>query len=183
MKKVLVLTLALVLAVTTVSASVIQIGPAATYKNDISNIGESHSYNDFGIGADLRINIPYFQVKALGSIGTDFQESFSAATLIGANIRLAQGPIEFAIGPAIGVDFRHTKEEGWTFNGYSSSEFENLLKASGIQWHASFGVNFGGIGVGLSAYVPTSGTIQKNLNLAPVWDKTKVSLSVLFNLL
>ncbi len=52
----------------------------------------------------------------------------------------------------------------------------------GVKWHASFGVNFSRLGLNVSAYVPTEGTIGKDLNLAPEWDKTKVSVSLLFNL-
>ncbi len=182
MKKAIALLLVVAVSLAALSASVLQLGPTVTYKNDISEIGDKHTYNDFGVGADLRLNVPYVQIKALATIGTDFQKSFSAATLAGVNLRLVQGPIEFAIGPAFGIDFRHSKEDGWTFNDYKSDEFSNIFKSMGVKWHASFGVNFSHLGLNLSAYVPTSGTIGKDLNLAPEWSKTKVAVSLLFNL-
>ena len=183
MKKLIVFSLIIALAVASVSAAIIQIGPTATYKDTVKDItsGETLSYSDFSLGADVRINIPYVQIKALGTIGTDFRTSFSAATIAGLNLRLVQGPIEFAIGPAVGIDFI-CKEGEWRFNGYEASDFANAFKASNLQYHASFGVNIASFGLNISAYVPTSGTFSKDFDAAPVWDNSKVTLSFLFNL-
>ena len=185
MKKLTVFALVLVVMISSAAASVIQLGPTATYKNTVTELtsGNPVSYNDFGLGADVRINVPYVQLKVLGSIGTDFQKSFSAATAVGLNLRLVQGPIEFAIGPAVGIDFLYNKAEGWTFNGYEASDFANAFKASNLQYHASLGINIASFGLSLSAYVPTSGTFCSDFNAAPLWDQSKVSLSFLFNLL
>lgn len=183
-KKLIALTLVIAIAASSVFASVIQIGPTATYKNTVTELtdGSPITYKDFGLGADVRLNVPYVQVKVLGSIGTDFQKSFSAATAVGLNLRLVQGPIEFAIGPAVGIDFLYNKDEGWKFNGYSASDFTNALKASNLQYHASFGVNIASFGLSISAYVPTNGTFSSDFNAAPAWDRSKVSFSFLFNL-
>lgn len=184
MKKLIVFSLVLAIAASSVFASVIQIGPTATYKGTVKDMtsGETLSYSDFSLGADVRINVPYVQIKALGTIGTDFRSSFSAATILGLNLRLVQGPIEFAIGPAVGVDFL-CKGGSWSFNGYEASDFANAFKASNLQYHASFGVNISKFGLNISAYVPTGGTFSKDFDAAPIWDNSKVTLSFLFNLL
>lgn len=185
MKRIVVLALILTLTLTAAFASILQVGPAFTYKGNASNLVKEEelkklSIDDFGVGADLRVNVFFLQLKATGTVGTNFSSTFNAATIASVNLRFAPSFFDIAIGPAVGLDIAHRDDE-WTFNGVKLDDGFNILNSSKLYYHASLGFNVGLIGINVTAYLPTTGTFKESFSMKPAWQDTRVMASVLFN--
>ena len=162
----------------------IQLGAIADYGvgfNDddfIDGLGEIENY---GFGAEARINLfnwVSIDVPATFSFGDDV--AIATRPSLNINIPVASF-LDIAVGMGTELGFQNAGET-WTMNGVALDKGLDALKASPLFYRGALTANIGFLSVGLSAAVPTKGTFT-NFDMAPLWESTRVSASLLLNIL
>ena len=89
-KKILALMIVIALAISSAfAAPLIQLGPSVSYEKQVwdgENVvlpGEELSFADFGVGADLRVNLGLMQLAAFADCGMPFGDEIDAITMSG----------------------------------------------------------------------------------------------------
>ncbi len=172
-------------------ASLLQIGPSFTYNKPMvdSSFEDFKEFNSSNIsfGGDFRLNILKFQLAAKAGIGFLVGGDTNALTLntnLTLNARFTLSIFEILLGLGTNMDFMYVGEsKTWFLNGLDFDNFSDALGKSQLIYRAGLGFNFGKVGLGFEAIIPTNGTFTEDFTLLPDWDSTKISASVLFSFL
>lgn len=193
-KKVAVLFLVLTIVLSGAFAkNTIQIGPSVTWNRPASEFDgvdftqEFTNVNNFTFGADVRLNLGYFQLATQAGIGGLMGGDAKALTFntnATANLKFDISILELFFGAGANMDIARWKDNGtWTVNNGTFDDFADALSRSNLIYRAGLGLNLGFLGLNLQAIVPTKGTFQDEVKdiFTPVFESTKVTASVLFN--
>lgn len=186
MKKIIVLLLVLVLAVSTSFAALIQIGPTARFSGDITNLEEYKDVTNYDFGADARVNLGPLGVAANVLFGKENDNQLVFNSIITANLRLDLSIVDFSIGAGYSLPIVYDKETGnITVDGQPIDKTLDVFKESQLLARASVGVNLGGLGVSADYKIPFDTVVsyvtgeEKDLKS---FEKGNVAISMLINL-
>lgn len=188
MKKLCTVLLIFAVVISSVFANnVLQLGPSFTWNKPVVEIPESvenFDMNNLLFGADVRLNLGFFQLATQAGIGGAFgdADAVSFNTNATANLRFAASFFEIFIGTGVNMDFMYWKDaDQWTLNGLTFDNAGEAFASSNLIYRAGLGLNFGFLGLNFQAIVPTEGTFRKDFSMMPLWENTKITASVLFN--
>lgn len=195
-KKIMSLMLVLAIAVSgAFAAPLLQFGPTLFYNNQVwdsenSEIilpeGFADIKENIGLGADLRINLGMLQLAAFADCGMPFGKDLSVLTVSGGvsvNTVLSIAFLDAFVGAGAHVDSAYSFDsKEWAFNGGEFTNVGELFKSSSLFYRGGASINIGLFGVSVFADIPTSGTFGSSINLKPLFEQTKVSASLLFNI-
>ena len=166
-------------------ASILQIGPSVTYNKMVFNgEGDASGLKDisnYGFGADVRLNVYFLQVDAIGTYSKGADNSHIISTTPTANLLLKLGPIDLTAGIGPKLDFKRDSAGKWTMNGQDIYNFGDSFMHAKLAYRAGVTANMGLIGLGVSYTVPTEGTFS-NFKAMPDFKSGTFGVSVLFNL-
>lgn len=185
MKRISILLITLLIAVSTISAApIFQIGGIASYHAPMKDISAKDALvpSNFGIGADMRISygIISLDIPATYSLG-DGKNAFDIMPTVNVNIPIS-GVVDIAAGAGLGWNF--TNKDGiWTMNGSENFMGLDFFRESKLVYRLAFTVNIGHVSIGAAYLLPTKGNI-KDINLAFDCDfsKAHLQLAVLYNI-
>ena len=79
-------------------------------------------------------------------------------------------------------DFEYNQgNKTWYINGYDMGQFEKAIYGASLDYRLALTFNLGSVSIGATAFFPMDGNFEK-LSPMPKWEETRVSLSVLFNI-
>lgn len=191
MKKLCTVLLVLGLVLSSIFANnILQVGPSFTWNKPVVQFDElPEDMKDFDInnlmfGADVRLNMGFFQLATQAGIGGAFGDASAVSfnTNATANLRFAPAFFEIFIGAGVNMDFMYFKDaKQWTLNGQTFDNAGDAFARSSLIYRAGLGLNMGFLGLNVQAIIPTQGTFKENFSMMPLWENTKVTASVLFN--
>lgn len=189
MKRLIVISMMVLVFAGSAFASVIQIGPSVTYNKAVTDIKLNEeelkdlNFNNLIFGADVRLNVPYFQLAVQGGLGSSWGDlqNFTLSANATANVRFTLSVFELFLGAGMNMDFMKNGDT-WLINGNDLSDAGSAFGHSQLIYRGGVGLNIGFIGVSLQAMVPTNGTFVEDFTMVPNWKATKFTASVLFNL-
>ncbi len=192
-KKILALMIVIALAISSAfAAPLIQLGPSVSYEKQVwdgENVvlpGEELSFADFGVGADLRVNLGLMQLAAFADCGMPFGDEIEAITMSGGvslNTVISLAFLDVFAGAGAHVEVVHDLEsKSWVFNGNKFESFGDFMKTCSLFYRGGATINIGMLGVSVFADVPTSGTFSSDFSFKPIFEGTKVSASLLLNI-
>lgn len=162
----------------------IQLGGIVDYGKSVSEEDFAEGFkaiSNYGFGAEARFNL--FSWVSIDIPATfRFGDDFTISTRPSLNLNIpALSFLDIALG--LGTNLAFTSgDDGWTMNGMQFSDGLDALMNSSLFYRGAVTFNLAVVSIGLSAEVPMEGTFN-SFGMAPVWDFTRVSASVLFNLL
>ena len=193
MKKIIALVLLVSIAVAgAFAAPLIQFGPSVSYEKQVwdgENViipGEEISVQDFGIGADVRINLGLIQVAAFADCGSPIGQDFDVISMSGGvslNTVISLAFIDVFAGAGAHLNAAvDLNSKTWTFNGTAFDSFGDLAKTCSLFYRGGATINIGLFGLSVFADIPTAGTFADGFTLKPSLENTKVSASLLLNI-
>lgn len=183
-KKILLAFLLVMFACSSIFAtSWIQLGAVADYGKAVTDEDFAEGFKsieNYGFGAEGRINLFNWVSLALPTT-FQFGESFSFDFKPSVNLNI---PISFVdIAAGIGTELSFAKVgDAWRVNGFALGKGLRALKYSNLFYRGAVTFNIGVLALGMAAEVPTNGSLA-DFDMAPNWDQTRISASVLLNLL
>lgn len=191
MKKAIIILLVLVVSVSGLFAALIQVGPSARYKGDITNFEEYKDISNYEFGAEARVNISAFSLAANVLFGQDVPSNIDYFnTIITANLRAEFAIFEFGIGAGFDLPIIWKKTTGEVLVDINNEarpieKFYEVFNNSDVLLRASAGVNLGGLGIAADYKLPWS-TIQKYFQNKEDTIETvkngRVSVAILLNI-
>ena len=191
MKKAIIILLVLVVSVSGLFAALIQVGPSARYKGDITNFEEYKDISNYEFGAEARVNISAFSLAANVLFGQDVPSNiYYFNTIITANLRAEFAIFEFGIGAGFDLPIIWKKTTGEVLVDINNEarpieKFYEVFNNSDVLLRASAGVNLGGLGIAADYKLPWS-TIQKYFQNKEDTIETvkngRVSVAILLNI-
>lgn len=148
MKKFIVISLVLVIALCSVSASVLQIGPRANFNGSLEDVPKIDGISQFSFGPDVRFNISIFSIQADALIGKN-NTIWSFDTNVAACLR-GQFSV-FEIYGGVGASYTFFAGEGapkFEFDTVGETLKNTLFAKVGL------GFDFGFLGLLLDYKVP-----------------------------
>lgn len=194
-KKILILTVLVLLTTSSLFASVFQLGPMVSYKQAEPEkyrfFDNFLSVNNFSYGVDTRLNFWLFQVQAdakfnygknqeYGTEGKVASSIFGIDTVATANIRLHQSIFELIVGCGVEMDFNKPKEDNW-YLGSVSMKDKNPMKGTRLIYRVGGGFNFGLLGITINYLIPAESDFTK-FDITPNGTDASLTLSVLFGI-
>ena len=186
MKKTALIILILALATTSAFAALIQVGPTARYKGDLTNTEEIKDILDkYDFGADARVNLGRLGVAANALFGKQGDKNYFY-TLMTANLRANISLLEVSIGAGFDLPIVWDKNTGDVMIG--DQPIENALevfKDSEVILRAAAGVNLGGLGLSIDYKLPFStlkSYIENDEDSIETFKKGSAAISLLVNL-
>ena len=191
MKKAIIILLVLVVSVSGLVAALIQVGPSARYKGDITNFEEYKDISNYEFGAEARVNISAFSLAANVLFGQDVPSNIDYFnSIITANLRAEFAIFEFGIGAGFDLPIIWKKTTGEVLVDINNEarpieKFYEVFNNSDVLLRASAGVNLGGLGIAADYKLPWS-TIQKYFQNKEDTIETvkngRVSVAILLNI-
>ncbi len=197
-KKNIAVLLIFIFIISTLSASVLQIGPSYTIdmpidaESDKPVNPENLSFSNYKLGADLRLNIGYLTFEE--SIRTSFTEQlvlekFDLLTTLSLKAELFF--VDFLIGGGLKTSAVKSGND-WYFNGLSKPDFKDVALSSTLFYKGSLDINLGkNITLFCSLVMPTAESIN-SLNetreisvisvLTPSLKESQATVGVLFRI-
>ena len=162
----------------------IQVGGIIDYGKSVSDEGFAEGFKDisnYGFGAEARINL--FSWVSIDVPATfRFGDGFTISTRPSINLNIpALSILDIAFGLGTNLDFS-AEDDGWTMNGTPLSDGVDTLKNSSLFYRGAVTFNLSMLSIGIAAEVPMKGTFS-SFDMTPSWDSTRLSASVLVNLL
>lgn len=193
MKKIVALVLMIsISALCAFAAPLIQFGPSVSYEKQVwdgENVivpGEEISVNDFGIGADVRVNLGLMQVAAFADCGSPIGQDFDVISMSGGvslNTVISLAFIDVFAGAGAHLNATVDVDSNtWTFNGDAFENFGDLAKTCSLFYRGGATINLGMLGLSVFADIPTAGTFTDGFTFKPSLESAKVSASLLFNI-
>ena len=193
MKKIIALVLLVSIAVAgAFAAPLIQFGPSVSYEKQVwdgENVivpGEEISIQDFGIGADVRINLGLMQLAAFADCGSPIGQDFDVISMSGGvslNTVISLAFIDVFAGAGAHLNATVDVDSNtWTFNGVAFDNFGDLAKTCSLFYRGGATINIGLFGLSVFADIPTAGTFTDGFTFKPSLENTKVSASLLLNI-
>ena len=190
-RRIAIIMIALALIPATLSAApFFQIGPLASYNRtivDIEELGEADGWkiDNFSFGADIRLTpLKYMSIDVPVTIGFG-KNSFSFAVIPTLNLNIPIANIvDIAIGAGPQLDFQYAGGaiDEWTMNGLSIDG--GAFAQSKLAYRLGVTVNLAFLSIGLNATLPCQASFSSGSwdMLNPMWESTRVSAVVLFNI-
>ena len=189
-KKLIVLLIVAAIAVSSaVATPLLQIGPMVAYNNGIININddinnEELSIHSFTFGADIRLNLfNWVSIDVPATYGYANPGIHTIGLLPSLNLNIpAVSWLDIAVGVGLHMDFEYDQDsKNWYINGYDMRQFEKAIYGASLDYRLALTFNLGSVSIGATAFFPMDGNFEK-LSPMPKWEETRVSLSVLFNI-
>ena len=162
----------------------IQLGGIVDYGKAVSDEGFADGFKDisnYGFGAEARFNL--FNWVSIDVPATfQFGDSISIATRPSVNMNIPVAPLlDLALG--LGTELAFSDGDGgWTMNGLPMENGLDALKNSTLFYRGAVTFNLSFLSIGVAASIPMAGTFS-SFDMTPQWDATRISASVLLNLL
>lgn len=187
-KKLIVLLIVAAIAVSSaVATPLLQIGPTVAYNNGIVGIGDDNlTIHSFTFGADIRLNLfNWVSIDVPVTYGYANPGIHTIGLLPSLNLNIpAVSWLDIAIGVGLHMDFeaRYANDNwSWYINGYNMSDFKKAIYGAALDYRLALTFNLGSVSIGAAAFFPMGGHFM-DLDPMPKWEETRVSLSVLFNI-
>ncbi len=192
-KRLVIVLITLMLIPATLSAApFFQIGPLASYNRtvvDIEELGEADGWkiDNFSFGADIRLTpLRHLSIDVPVTIGFG-KDSFSFALIPTLNLNIPIANIvDIAIGAGPQLDFQYAGGaiDEWTMNGLPMDNAGDAFAQSKLAYRLGVTINLAFLSVGLNATLPCQASFSSGSwdMLNPMWESTRVSAVVLFNI-
>lgn len=189
-KKLIVLLIVAAIAVSSaVATPLLQIGPMVAYNNGIINISNDAekgelSIHSFTFGADIRLNLfNWVSIDVPATYGYANPGIHTIGLLPSLNLNIpAVSWLDIAVGVGLHMDFEYDQDsKNWYINGYDMERLEKAIYGASLDYRLALTFNLGSVSIGATAFFPMDGNFEK-LSPMPKWEETRVSLSVLFNI-
>lgn len=185
-KKLIVLLIVAAIAVSSaVATPLLQIGPTVAYNNGIVGIGDDDlTIHSFTFGADIRLNLfNWVSIDVPATYGYANPGIHTIGLLPSLNLNIpAVSWLDIAVGVGLHMDFEYDQgSKNWYINGYDMGLFEKAIYGASLDYRLALTFNLGSVSIGATAFFPMDGNFEK-LSPMPKWEETRVSLSVLFNI-
>ena len=193
-KSLIVVLIALVLIPASLTAApFLQIGPLASYNKtvvDIEELGDEDGWeiNNFAFGADIRLTpLKNLSLDIPVTVGFGKDGSFSFATVPTVNVNIPVGGLlDIAIGAGPQLDFQYAggNIDRWTMNGLPLDSAGDAFAMSKLAYRLGVTVNLSFLSFGLNATMPCKAPFSSSSldMINPMWESTRVSAVVLFNI-
>lgn len=161
----------------------IQIGAIADYGISVSDESFMKGFGDisnYGFGAEARVNL--FRWVSLDVPATFcFGDGMTISTRPSVNVNLPIASfMDIALG--LGTELAFSENgDGWMMNGIPIADGAEALKESSLFYRGAMTFNLSFVSIGLAASIPMKGTFS-SFDMAPLWESTRISASVLLNL-
>lgn len=162
----------------------VQVGAVVDYGKSVTDDGFAEGFKEFsnyGFGAEARFNL--FEWVGIDVPATfRFGEGFTASTRPSLNLNIpVLDALDVAFGLGTMLDISNSSGD-WTMNGSPLSQSLEVLKGSSLFYRGAVTLNLTMLSVGIAAEVPITGTFS-SFDMTPSWESTRLSASMLFNLL
>ena len=184
MKKFAVLFLIAALVCTSAFATTLQVGGTARFGGDLTDVEDYKEIKNYDFGADARLNLGLFGLATNVVFGSNNGNTV-LNTIMTANLRFEVSVVEFALGVGYALPIE-IADDGVIIDGKPLDNFFEVFKNSQLLARAAFGVNIGGLGLGVDYKIPFETIVEyaksdnhKNLD---TFKQGKISVSVLCNI-
>ncbi len=138
-------------------------------------------FDNYSIGAEARINffdwVSLVVPATFGGLGSDL---FSINTTPSINLNIpAASVLDIALGLGMRMNFSQIGDD-WYLNGYPMGEAGEAFLGASLAYRAALTFNVLGLGIGLTASVPTGSF--NDFSMMPQWEQTALSASLMLNL-
>ncbi|MGN1163576.1 MAG: hypothetical protein ACI4S4_02090 [Candidatus Ornithospirochaeta sp.] len=186
MKKAALILLILALATTSAFAALIQVGPTARYKGDLTDTEEMKDILDkYDFGADARVNLGKLGIAANALFGKEGERDYFY-TIMTANLRANLSLVELSIGAGFDLPIVWDTETGDVMiGGQPISNALEVFKESDVIIRAAAGVNLGGLGLSVDYKLPFStikSYFENSEDTVETFKKGSAAVSLLINL-